>query len=71
MNNGYPEGPFLVDFGEGDRDSNARSAEPSLLEVLEMLNDRQILDGLGAKTLVASLVSKNTRTLPTSSISFT
>jgi hypothetical protein len=60
VNNGYPEGPFLVDFGEGDRDSNARSAEPSLLEVLEMLNDRQILDGLGAKTLVASLVAKNT-----------
>jgi hypothetical protein len=60
VNNGYPEGPFLADFGEGDRDSNARSADPSLLQVLEMLNDRQILDGLGAKTLVASLIAKNT-----------
>jgi hypothetical protein len=60
VNNGWPEGSFLIDFGEGDRDSNARSAEPSLLQVLEMLNDRQILDGLGAKTLVASLIAKNT-----------
>jgi hypothetical protein len=56
---GWPQGLFLISFGEGDRDSNARSAEPSLLQVLEMLNDRQILDGLGASTLVASLIAKN------------
>lgn len=56
---GWPQGLFLISFGEGDRDSNPRSAEPSLLQVLEMLNDRQILDGLGASTLVASLIAKN------------
>lgn len=59
VNNGWAQGSFLVDFGEGDRDSNARSADPSLLQVLEMLNDRQILDGLAAGTLVSSLIAKN------------
>jgi hypothetical protein len=61
VNNGYFQGPWLQDFGEGDRDSNARTEEPTLLEVLEMLNDRQVLDGLApTKTLVGTLVSKNT-----------
>ncbi|HEY4642787.1 MAG TPA: DUF1549 domain-containing protein [Thermoanaerobaculia bacterium] len=59
VNSGWPQGLFLISFGEGDRDSNARSAEPSLLQVLEMLNDRQILDGLQSNTLVSSLVAKN------------
>ncbi|HEX3109043.1 MAG TPA: DUF1549 domain-containing protein, partial [Thermoanaerobaculia bacterium] len=52
VNNGFFQGPWLQDFGEGDRDSNDRTQEPTLLEVLEMLNDRQVLDGLApTKTL--------------------
>lgn len=58
VNNGYFQGPFLQDFGEGDRDSNIRTQDPTLLEVLEMLNDRQILDGIATtNTLVGSLLS--------------
>lgn len=61
VNNGFFQGPWLQDFGEGDRDSNVRSQEPTLLEVLEMLNDRQVLDGLApTKTLVGNLVSNKT-----------
>jgi hypothetical protein len=61
VNNGFFQGPWLQDFGEGDRDSNDRTEEPTLLEVLEMLNDRQVLDGLApTKTLVGNLVSANT-----------
>lgn len=61
VDNGYFQGPWLQDFGEGDRDSNARTQQPTLLDVLEMLNDRQVLDGLAAtKTRVGDLVSNNT-----------
>lgn len=37
--NGIAAGQFLSDFGQGNRDTEARTSEPSLLQVLTMLND--------------------------------
>lgn len=60
VNNGHRQGPFLVDFGQGDRDSVARSAEPSLIQILTMLNDPLVLDGTGARSFAGSLAAANT-----------
>jgi hypothetical protein len=57
---GLRQGAFLQDFGQGDRDSNARTAEPSLIQVLSMLNDPMILDGLGNNTFLSRLISRTT-----------
>lgn len=41
--NGIPAGQFLGDFGQGNRDTEARTAEPSLLQTLTMLNDALVI----------------------------
>lgn len=54
--NGTPEGRFLVDFGLGDRDSIARSAEPSLIQNLTLMNDVPVvLSGLRPGSRVVAL----------------
>jgi hypothetical protein len=54
--NGSPEGRFMADFGQGDRDSIARSAEPSLVQNLNLLNDVPIvLNGLKTSSRVYAL----------------
>lgn len=54
--NGRPEGRFLADFGQGDRDSIARSAEPSLIQNLSLMNDVPlVLNGLKNGSRVFSL----------------
>jgi hypothetical protein len=57
VNNGHPQGLFLVDFGEGNRDSIPRTEEPSLIQTLGMMNDPQVLAGLKNGTTVAAVTA--------------
>jgi hypothetical protein len=54
---GHPQGRFLFDFGQGDRDSIARSTDPSLVQNLTLLNDPLVLGGLQNGSFVQKLVS--------------
>jgi Protein of unknown function (DUF1553)/Protein of unknown function (DUF1549) len=54
---GFPQGRFLLDFGQGDRDSIARSTDPSLVQNLTLLNDPLVLNGLRAGSHVQKLVA--------------
>lgn len=61
---GHAEGRFLADFGQGDRDSIPRSADPSLVQNLAMLNDAPVvLNGLRPGSRVFSLLDSPPETI--------